>query len=162
MTEQEKPSEITRVLEVRETNPLLVFFRAHERTYQRFGDELRKEGYQIDEIYDDTMLVQIGGRFSITRDLFFFHGKRFTLRLDVGKFGAQERDSERKWVGWTKNKFLDKNGEAQDTFDLDEDSDKEDVEVLDLTPKQIIDIFKQLVSEYRKDTSVEGEFTITS
>lgn len=108
------------------------------------------------------MLIQIAGRLPATRELFYFRGKRSELRLDVGKFGAQEQDPEGKWIAWRKNKFLDKNGKAQDTLDLDENSDEEDMEVVDLTPKQVIDIFRQLVSEYRKDTSVEGEFTLIS
>ena len=48
--------------------------------------------------------------------------------------------------------MVDKDGKAQDTFNLEEDS----MEILDLMPEQVIGIFRQLVSEYRKDTSIEG------
>lgn len=145
-------------------DPFYEFFRAHERAYERLGEELRTEGYLIDQLQDTgTMLIQISGRLP-TGEMFFFHGRRSTLSLSVGKPDAVEQDIEDKWMAWNKHKFLDKDGNAQDTFELgddeeDEDEDWEpDAEVTDLMPAEVIDIFRQLVLEYKQDTSIEGEF----
>lgn len=129
----------------------------YEREYERLGDVLRGEGFYIDDFHYDFALVQIDGRLPATNEPFRFHGKRSTLRLDVGISDKQIDKEGREWVVWNKSKFLDQNGVAKDTFDLESE---EDQEIADLAPNQVIDIFNQLVSEYRDTTSIEAQFAI--
>ena len=164
MFDPERTAEIAKKLNLEENDPILAFFRSHERSYEKFGDELRAEGYEITSIEDAMMLIQIEGKLPLTREPFFFHAKRSTLGLSIGKVGSKINFSDDESIVWNKQKFLDKDGKAQDTFDLgdeDEDGDFEpDADVTDLMPNDVIEIFRQLVTDYRESISIEGEFKV--